>query len=63
MFFERKRIIDELKGSLTGSPIYATNPWVQSVAVEENADEYITAGAKFSKINISSNDIEIYIKE
>ena len=25
-FFERKRIIDELEGSLTGAPIYDTNP-------------------------------------
>ena len=33
-FFEQKRIIDELEGSLTGAPIYATNPELLTVAVE-----------------------------
>ena len=47
-FYEWKRIIYELEGSLTGAPIDATNPEVPEVAVEANADEYITAEAKVS---------------
>ena len=37
-FFEWKRIIDGLEGSLTGAPIDATNTEVPEVTLEENAD-------------------------
>ena len=63
VLFELERIIDEVEGSLTGAPINATNPAVTEVTVEENSDEDITAGAKFSKINKSSDEMEIYMKE
>ena len=62
-FFERKVIIDELEGSLTGAPIDATNLEVLEVYVKENYDETITAGAKVGKINESSDDMEIYLEE
>ena len=63
MFIERKRIIDELECSLTESPIDATNDEVTQVAVEKNADGYISSRANFSKINEYSNDMEIYMEE
>ena len=62
-FFERKSIIDELEGSLTGAPIDATNPEVPAVAVDENSDKYITSRAKVSKINKDSDEMEIDLKE
>ena len=48
----RKSIIDELEGSLTGSPIDATNHEVPTLDVEESYDENITAGSKVSKKNL-----------
>ena len=59
MIFERKRVIGELEGSLTGAPKYDTNPVVLAVDLEENSDKYITAVTKVSKIIESSYDIEI----
>ena len=56
-------IIDELEGSLTGSPIDTTNPEVPKVTAESNADEDITAGAKVSKINKAIDDMEIDLEE
>ena len=53
----------DYKVFFTGAPIYDTNPEVLVVALEVNSDEDITAGAKFSKINKSSDEMEIYIKE
>ena len=48
---------------MTGAPIDATNLEVPEVAVEENSDEDITAGAKFTKINKASNEMEIDLEE
>ena len=48
---------------MTGATIDATNTEVPAVAVEGNAGEDITVGAKVSKMNESSNDMEIDIKE
>ena len=48
-----------MEASLSGEPIDATNTEVSAVAVETHSDEDITAGAKVSKINESSNEIEI----
>ena len=48
---------------MTVAPIYATNPEVSAVAVEVNSDEYITSGDKVSKINESSDDMEIDLEE
>ena len=61
--FEQKRIIDELEGSLTESPIDANNTEVTQVAVETNDDEDITASSKVRKIKEFSDDMEIYLKE
>ena len=52
-----------MEASLTVAPIYATNPEVSAVAVEVNSDEYITSGDKVSKINESSDDMEIDLEE
>ena len=62
MFSEPKRIIDELEGILTGSPIDATEFEVLTVAVEENYKGNITVGAKANKINEASNEMENNIK-
>ena len=56
-------MIDELEASSTGAPIDARNPEVFVVAVESNYEEDITAGAKASKINEASDDMEINIEE
>ena len=48
---------------MAGAPIDATNAEVSAVAVEANSDEYITAGAKVSKINKYINDMKIYLEE
>ena len=37
-FFKRKRIIDELEGSLTITQIYDTNSEAPTIAVEENSN-------------------------
>ena len=52
-----------MEASLSGEPIDATNTEVSAVAVETHSDEDITAGAKVSKINESSNEIEIDLEE
>ena len=59
VFMKQKRIIDELEGSFTGAPIYATNPEVPTLDVEANSDELITSGAKFNKMNKYRYDMEI----
>ena len=56
-------IIDELEGSLTGSPIDTTNPEVPKVTAESNADEDITAGAKVNEIKNPSDEMEIDLEE
>ena len=48
---------------MTGTPIDDKNPEVLTVAVEANADEYITVGAKIRKINKYSDEIEIDLEE
>ena len=48
---------------MTGTSIDDTNPEVPAVAVEANADEYITVGAKIRKINKYSDEIEIDLEE
>ena len=48
---------------MNGSPVDATNTEVPVVAVEANSDEYITEGAKVSKINESRDETEIDIEE
>ena len=42
---------------MTGSPIDSTNTEVPMVYVEADAEEYITAGDKVSKINESRNEM------
>ena len=44
---------------MTGAQIDVTNTEVSAVDLEANSDEYITAGDKVSKINVSSDDMEI----
>ena len=61
-FFERKIIIDELEGGLTGAPIYTKNPGVLVVAVQLNNDEDLKEGSKFGKINESGDEMEIDIE-
>ena len=63
MMFEQKSIIDELKVSLTGTPIDAKNPEIPMVAIETNAHEDITARSKVSKINQFRDEMEIDIEE
>ena len=48
---------------MTGAKIDIKDDEVMEVAVEENSDEDITAGAKVSKINWSRNDMEIDLEE
>ena len=60
-FLERKIVIDELEASLKGSIIDDTNIEMSVVDVEVNYDEYITSGAKASKINKPSCEMEIYL--
>ena len=48
---------------MTRAPIYATNPEVLAVDVEADADEYITAGDKVSKINEYIDEMEIDFEE
>ena len=47
---------------MTGAPIYATNTEVPAVPVEEDYDEYITAGSKASKTNESRYEMKIYLE-
>ena len=56
-------IIDELEASLSEATIDATNTEVSKVAVEANADEYITSGSKVGKINETGYYMEIYIEK
>ena len=42
-------MIDEFEGSLAGAPIDDTNIEVPTVDVKADADEDVTAGAKFGK--------------
>ena len=60
---ERKRIIDELEASLNGAQIYAKYIEVLVLAVEAISDEDTTAGAKYSKINKVSDNMEIDLEE
>ena len=48
---------------MTGAPIHATYPEVPEVAIQANDDEDTTSGAKVSKINKSTDDMEIDLGE
>ena len=61
--FEQKSIIDGLEVSFTVAPIDATNTKVSPVDIDANSVEDITAEAKVSKINKSSDNMEIDLEE
>ena len=51
-----------MEASLTGAPIYVTNPDLSEVSVEESSDKDITAGSKVGIISKDSNDMKVILE-